>query len=98
MAKQTKQVQAPAAQAQAAQPQAPVVALRGGIAVAAVVLTGKPYRTKAQHNMQWWQTITAAQGGSVQALIAAGVPSHFVAYTMRRGYLAAAPAAQAVAA
>jgi hypothetical protein len=90
MSKAKSKSQAPAANVVAAP--APVVALRGGLAIAAVTLTGKPYRTKAQHNAQWWQQITAAQGGSVTALLAAGVPSHFVAYTVRRGYLAPATA------
>ena len=90
MAKQAKQVkQAPQ---QAPEAVAPVVALRGGMAIASVQLTGKPYRTKAAHNAGWWQTITTSSGGSVQALIAAGVPSHFIAYTVRRGYLAPATA------
>jgi hypothetical protein len=96
MAKRNNKQPQVAAQAPAVQPvapvAAPVVALRGGLAIAAVALTGKPYRTKAQHNAAWWQQITTAQGGSVQALIAAGVPSHFVAYTVRRGYLAPAAA------
>jgi hypothetical protein len=96
MAKRNNKQPQVAAQAPAVQPvAAPVVALRGGLAIAAVALTGKPYRTKAQHNAGWWQQIVTAQGGSVQALIAAGVPSHFVAYTVRRGYLAPAAAADA---
>lgn len=79
------------------------VALRGGAAVAQVVLTGKPYRTAAPHNQQWWRTITtaAAAGPAAVAALAVspsnpqGVPLHFVGYCLRRGYLAAAPAAVA---
>lgn len=90
-AKQAKAApaQAPSA-AQDKQEQAPAtVALRGGPAVATVRLTGKPYRSAAKHNTDWWATITAAKGGAVQELIKAGVPSHFIGYTMRRGYLTA---------
>lgn len=94
MSKQAKQAKQAAVEPQAA----PVVALRGGIAVATVALTGKPYRCKAQHNAGWWQTISAAQGGSVQALITAGVPSAFVAYAIRRGYLAPVAETQQAAA
>ena len=77
-----------------------MVALRGGLAVGAVQATGKPYRTAAPHNAAWWQAIgqalAAGKGSaSVQALVAqpGGVPTHFVAYAIRRGYLA--PVAQA---
>lgn len=80
---------APAQPAQPAQPAPATVALRGGPAVATVRLTGKPYRSAAKHNTDWWTTITAAKGGPVQELIKAGVPSHFIGYIMRRGYLAA---------
>lgn len=89
--KQPKQPSAkPAAPAQAAPaPQPATVALRGGPAVATVRLTGKPYRSAAKHNTDWWALITAAKGGPVQELVKAGVPTHFIGYTMRRGYLAA---------
>jgi hypothetical protein len=78
---------------------APAVALRGGPAVARVALTGKAYRTGAKHNADWWQqvqTLCAQDDGTgradapVAALLEAGVPSHFIGYTLRRGYLAAA--------
>lgn len=73
---------------------APTVAVRGGLAIANVVLTGKPYRVAAQHNMAWWATVQAtaqAAGGTagVAALVAAGVPAPFVGYVVRRGYLQA---------
>lgn len=76
------------------------VALRGGAAVAQVVLTGKAYRTAAPHNQQWWKAITAAAAAGPAAVAALavsptnpqGVPLHFVGYCLRRGYLAAAPA------
>jgi hypothetical protein len=70
------------------------VALRGGLAVQAVTLTGKPYRSAAAHNTAWWQAVTAACAGgapaTVQALVQAKVPTHFIGYTVRRGYLKAA--------
>lgn len=84
--------------ASSAAPQQPqTVALRGGLAIASVVLTGKPYRVAAPHNVAWFATISklaAASGGtaSVQAIVAAGVPAPFVGYVVRRGYLAPAPA------
>lgn len=77
----------------AATPAAPVVALRGGPAVQAVKLTDKAYRTKAEHNLGWWGTITtqAATGpASVKTLVEAKVPTHFIGYCIRRGYLGAA--------
>lgn len=97
--------QAPAPQAPAPTVSAPTVALRGGAAVATVqVKPGVQYRTKAAHNLVWWQSLVAiasaapapvaqvckptAEGGS-------GVPAHFVGYCLRRGYLTgAAPVAQ----
>lgn len=102
--------QAPAPQAPAPAPTvaAPTVALRGGAAVATVqVKPGVQYRTKAPHNLVWWQSLVAiasvapapvaqvckptAEGGS-------GVPAHFVGYCLRRGYLqGAAPVAQVAA-
>jgi hypothetical protein len=74
------------------------VALRGGLAVAAVRLGGKAYRVACPHNAGWWQvvgaTLATGQGtASVQALTGAGVPAPFVGYCVRKGYLAAAPAA-----
>lgn len=80
-----------------AAPAAPAtVALRGGPAVQRVALTGKPYRSAAKHNTDWWTTVVAAcqQGDEtgrddvpVAALLEAKVPAHFIGYTMRRGYL-----------
>ncbi len=90
------------AQASATQPAAapaPVVALRGGPAVATVALKpGAVYRTKAPHNVAWWQAVTAAcaAGPAAVAQLTAqpeqggsGVPAHFVGYCLRRGYLVA---------
>jgi len=88
----------PAPAAQPAPAPAPVVALRGGIAVASVTLGSKPYHSRAPHNVAWWQAVTAAiTAGSGTASVAplvqpapqgAGVPAHFIAYGLRRGYLA----------
>jgi hypothetical protein len=97
MAKPKKPVEAmqPAPVATAT-PKAPVVALRGGQAVALVtVVPGHTYRTKAPHNVAWWATIVAQATGKaapVAALCAApyNVPTHFVGYCLRRGYLAGA--------
>lgn len=78
---------------------APHVALRGGAAVAQVALVPSAvYRTKAPHNLAWWATITQATkaGPAPVATLCAplptglGVPTHFVGYCIRRGYLAAA--------
>lgn len=91
----------PAAPAQAtpvavvAQPAPVTVALRGGLAIASVKLTGKPYRCGAAHNTAWWAQCTqavATGGGQAQvaALVAAGVPAIFVGYVVRRGYMQAA--------
>lgn len=71
------------------------VALRGGLAIAAVCATGKVYRVTAPHNVAWWDQVKAAMlagGGTaqVQALVAAGVPAIMVGYLVRRGYLKAA--------
>lgn len=72
----------------------PAVALRGGPAVASVITTGKIYRTKAQHNLDWWAAITKRAGGvdatPVATLLEDKVPSHFIGYCIRRGYLQAA--------
>jgi hypothetical protein len=78
---------------------AKTVALRGGAAVARVRLSGKPYRTAAPHNQNWWKAISEActkagdAGAPVADMLAAqdrpnGVPAHFVGYALRRGYLA----------
>lgn len=88
----TAVVQAPA-------PAAATVALRGGLAIANVRLTGKPYRVAAPHNQQWWQAVVAAVGSAPSVPIGSvlltpqnpkGAPAHFVGYAIRRGYLAAA--------
>lgn len=89
-------------QTQSTAPASPpqTVALRGGQAVAQVVLTGKAYRTAAPHNVQWWQTIAkAATPGPapVASMLVSptnpqGVPAHFVGYCLRRGYLQEAKA------
>ncbi len=100
MARRNTPAQQPAAQpapvqAQAPAAKAPTVALRGGPAVALVqVVAGATYRTKAPHNVAWWATVQAqagAQPAAVAALVAAphSVPSHFVGYCLRRGYLQA---------
>ena len=73
---------------------APVaVALRGGLAVAAVALGTKPYNSKAPHNVDWWATINKqlANGkpAAVAEIVAAKVPTHFVGYCVRKGYLKA---------
>ena len=76
-----------------AAPVAPTVALRGGPAVASVHMTGKVYRTKAAHNLEWWaalQKATATGPASVTTVLENKVPSHFVGYCIRRGYLQAA--------
>jgi hypothetical protein len=95
------QAAAQLAAAPAATPVAKVaqVALRGGPVVQTIGLSGTPYRTGAPHNALWWAAIVAAcqQGpAAVAPLLAspsnpAGVPSHFVGYTLRRGYLVANP-------
>jgi hypothetical protein len=37
-----------------------VVAVRGGLAIAAVVVTGKPYRVTAPHNVAQWALVVQA--------------------------------------
>lgn len=82
-------------------PTAPVVApktiaLRGGMAVTNVKLTGTPFRVAAPHNQLWWKTLSeklAAGPQPVAGLLAStaqpnGVPAHFLGYALRRGYLA----------
>lgn len=99
MAKQSKPT-AMQAVVQAVAPAAPAapakaVALRGGQAVATVqVVAGAVYRTKAPHNVAWWATLTGlatAQPVAVATVVAAphSVPTHFVGYCLRRGYLQA---------
>lgn len=89
---------AKAAPVQAAAP-APAVAVRGGLVFTTVALVaGKVYRTKAPHNVAWWQQIaTACAKGPAQVapLLASptnpsGVPVAFFGYCVRRGYLQAA--------
>lgn len=74
---------------------APVVPVRGGLAISSVKLTGKQYRVGAKHNAEWWQQcqdIVAQGNGSaaVADLVKAGVPAIFVGYVVRRGYMAEA--------
>ena len=75
------------------------VALRGGPAVQRVALTGKAYRTGAKHNADWWATVqalcaqddgTGRTDAPVAALVEKGVPTHFIGYALRRGYLTTA--------
>jgi len=95
MAKQQKP-----AQAATQQTAAPVVALRGGVAISHVVLGSQVYRTKAPHNQAWWATIQAgiAAAGSSGLAVAPllqtpanpqGIPAPFFGYCVRRNYLAA---------
>lgn len=91
-------VETPKAEQPAAAEQPKVVALRGGLAVATVKLAGKKYATKAPHNLEWWGSIAKACEGDKAASVAdltkaakdggAGVPTHFIGYCIRRGYLA----------
>lgn len=69
-----------------------VVPVRGGLAIAAVKLTGKQYRVTAAHNVDWWNKVQAAvKAGKGQAAVTAivkdGVPVTMVGYLVRRGYL-----------
>lgn len=76
------------------------VALRGGPVVATIKLSGVAYRTAAAHNVEWWKQITEACGkgpAEVSKLLLTkdnpkGVPSHFIGYTIKRGYLIPNPA------
>lgn len=68
------------------------VALRGGVLLQSVTLSGKPYRVAAAHNKAWWDTTQkaiAAGGGkaAVADITKAGVPAIMVGYLYRRGYL-----------
>jgi len=88
---------AKAAQAAATTPApAPVAAVQQapeGLAKGMVALKpGAVYRTKAAHNLEWWNKLTTvlANGPDVaKAVEAAGVPAHFIGYCTRRGYLLA---------
>jgi hypothetical protein len=58
-----------------------------------VVVGPKPYRVACPHNNAWWAQVTgtlASGPATVQAIVQAGVPSHFVGYVVRKGYLVAA--------
>ena len=78
-----------------ATPKAKVVALRGGPAIATVKLGAKNYRVTAQHNIDWWATVTrqlaASENGqvAVTALLEAKIPGTMIRYLVSRGYLAA---------
>jgi hypothetical protein len=90
-AKQAKQAKQPATQAAAPAAALQAVALRGGPALTSVVLTTKPYKATAKHNVAWWAAITQQCAGgpaSVAQLVAAGVPTHFIGYTYRNGHIA----------
>lgn len=72
-----------------------VVPVRGGLAIAAVKLTGKAYRVTAAHNVAWWKQVTdSIKGGDGKAavtdIVKTGVPVTMVGYLVRRGYLAEA--------
>lgn len=81
---------------QPAAPVAPAVLPKGAAAATKVqVKPGAKYNTKAAHNQQWWATLVAQATGqpvAVAVVTAAphNVPSHFVGYCLRRGYLQAA--------
>lgn len=69
------------------------VTLRGQGAVGTVqIKPGMKYRTKAQHNLEWWNKMASVldstgMGVPVGELTKAGVPAHFIGYCLRRGYL-----------
>lgn len=70
------------------------VALRGGPAITSIKLSGTVYRTGAVHNKEWFtklQAELAAGPQPVAPLLAAphNIPSHFIGYCIRRGYLTA---------
>lgn len=73
------------------------VALRGGIAVTNIALTGTPYRVGAPHNAVMWAYLQKQLEKGPVAVSSvlqtptntAGVPGHFVGYALRRGYLKA---------
>lgn len=92
----TKMAETVVAAAPVAAPAAPkTIALRGGQAVSQVALTGAVYRTTAPHNQQWWKALSdKLQAGpvAVSGLLLTpdqpqGVPTHFIGYALRRGYL-----------
>ena len=74
---------------------AKVIALRGGPAISTIQLTGNKYRTGVKHNADWWFILCdalAAGPTAVEPLVGSGVdgktvPSHFITYTLRRGYI-----------
>jgi hypothetical protein len=58
-----------------------------------VVMGPKPYKVACEHNNAWWAIIgkALAQGpATVAQVVEQGVPSHFVGYAVRKGYLVAA--------
>lgn len=73
------------------------IALRGGLAITNVKLTGAVYRVGAPHNAIWWQYLAkelAAGPQPVAGLLFSqanpnGAPAAFIGYVVRRGYLAA---------
>lgn len=73
------------------------VALRGGPAITSIKLSGTVYRTGAVHNKAWFELVQAALkdgAAPVAPLVGSGtdgktVPSHFIGYCIRRGYLTA---------
>jgi len=78
-----------------AAPAAPVVALRGGSAISNITLQGAVnYRVACGHNAGWLASIVEACKptgvASVAALVKAQtnpVPTHFIAYCVRKGYV-----------
>lgn len=98
------QIAASVTQAVAPVPQAVQAVKTAHTGTVAVVVVGtKAYRTTAAHNVAWWQAIVGALGAGPQPVAAlcalptahGVVPGHFVAYGLRKGYLAAAPAVAA---
>jgi hypothetical protein len=92
----THPIVAPVAEVVAPAPAPAVaVALRGGGAVTALKLGGKPYRVTAPHNRAWWDAIVSelvARGGvanvaDLQEVV--GCPLTHFGYLLRRGHLAA---------
>lgn len=70
---------------------APAIVVAAPATAGSVQLSGKRYRVGADHNSAWWAKMApllAAGPVAVAALVAAGVPTKFVNYTVRRGYLA----------
>jgi len=85
-------VTAPVVEEKADKPK--TVALRGGAAVTRIVIKeGVKYSTKAEHNQNWWNALVKSckEPASVEEVIKREqVPSHFIGYCLRRGYLQAA--------